>query len=85
MVFLLLATISGLYGDNGKEHGNYYNMLGLYWGNIGIMENTTETITMITIAVVVYYPTACPKGPGTQTIGSLQRGYRGIYVDIWGL
>ena len=20
-------------GDNGKEHGNYYSILGLYWGN----------------------------------------------------
>ena len=22
-----------LYRDNGKEHGNYYNILGLYWDN----------------------------------------------------
>ena len=23
----------GLYGDNGKENGNYYSILGLYWDN----------------------------------------------------
>ena len=23
----------GLYGDNGKENGNYYRILGLYWDN----------------------------------------------------
>ena len=24
-------SISGLYRDNGKENGNYYSILGLYW------------------------------------------------------
>ena len=48
------TTIFGLYGDNGKEHGNYYiglysdnekqhgnycSILGLYWDN----GKTTET------------------------------------------
>ena len=28
-----------LYGDNGKEHGNYYNILGY----IGIIEDKMET------------------------------------------
>ena len=27
------AMTSGLYWDNGKEHGNYYNILGLYRDN----------------------------------------------------
>ena len=30
--------------DNGKEIGNYYSILGLYGGNIGIMEKKMETI-----------------------------------------
>ena len=38
----------GLYWDNGKENGNYYNGLyrvyiGLIWGYIGIMEDIMET------------------------------------------
>ena len=39
----------GIYGDNGKENGNYYNglyytlILGVYRGNIGIMEKKIET------------------------------------------
>ena len=45
-------------GDNGKENGNYYSILGLYvrimekklettivyWGYIGIMEKKMDTI-----------------------------------------
>ena len=27
----------GMYWDNGKENGNHYSMLGLYWGYIGII------------------------------------------------
>ena len=27
------TTIFGLYRDNGKEHGNYYSILGLCWDN----------------------------------------------------
>ena len=40
----------GIYRDNGKENGNYRDyrdyvgyILGLYWGNIGIMEKKMET------------------------------------------
>ena len=33
----------GLYGDNGKENGNYYNVIGyimgLYWDNGREVEN----------------------------------------------
>ena len=29
--------------------------------------------------------TSIPKGTRTQRIGSLYRGYRGIYRDLWGL
>ena len=32
-----LGDILGLYGDNGKEHGNYYN--GLYMEYIGGCQN----------------------------------------------
>ena len=33
----------GIYWDNGKENGNYYSILELYWGYIGvIMENHME-------------------------------------------
>ena len=35
------TTIMGLYRDNGKENGNYYN-----GGYIGIMENKMETTIM---------------------------------------
>ena len=27
----VIGVILGLYWDNGKEHGNYYITLGLYW------------------------------------------------------
>ena len=27
------TTIIGLYGDHGKENGNYYSILGLYGEN----------------------------------------------------
>ena len=37
---VLAVIILGLYRDNGKENGNYYN--GLYRGYIGIMENQME-------------------------------------------
>ena len=43
---------------------------------------------MITIAVVVYHPTACPKGPGTQTMGPFKGvtgGYMGTYGDSIGV
>ena len=30
--------------NNGKYNGNYYRILGCYWGNIGIMENKMETM-----------------------------------------
>ena len=45
------GIIYGLYRDNGKENGNYFNGLyrdyrGLYWGNIGIMEQKMETSLM---------------------------------------
>ena len=49
----------GYIGNNGKENGSYYNMLGhigimekkmeatiIYWGYIGIMEKKMET-TMV--------------------------------------
>ena len=26
------GVIYALYRDNGKEHGSYYRVLGLYWG-----------------------------------------------------
>ena len=29
--------IWGLYRDTGKENGSYYVIIGLYWGNIGII------------------------------------------------
>ena len=29
------GSILGLYWDNGKENGNYYSILRLYWGHIG--------------------------------------------------
>ena len=32
----------GLYRDNGKENGSYYNGV-VYWGYIGIMEKKMET------------------------------------------
>ena len=35
----------GLYWDNGEENGTYYStmgILGLYWGNIWIMEKKIE-------------------------------------------
>ena len=28
----LIGNIMGLYGDNGKEHGNYFSIIGIYWG-----------------------------------------------------
>ena len=28
----------GLYWDNGKENGNYYSILELYWGNIELVQ-----------------------------------------------
>ena len=39
--------ILGLYWDNGKENGNYYNglyrgQIGLYWGYIGIIDKKME-------------------------------------------
>ena len=30
-----IGVILGLYGDNEKENGNYYIILGLYWGYRG--------------------------------------------------
>ena len=38
-----MMFILGLHWDNGKESGNYYSMLGLYWGYIEIMEKKIET------------------------------------------
>ena len=37
--------ILGLYRDNGKQNGNYYNRvnIGICWGFIGIMEKEMET------------------------------------------
>ena len=32
--------ILGLYRDNGKENGNYYSILELYWDNGNKMETT---------------------------------------------
>ena len=50
-----IGVILGLYWDNGKENGNYYN--GLYWGYIGfyigIMEKKMETTTMGYIGVIL--------------------------------
>ena len=51
-ILRLYRVILGLYWENGKENGNYYNglyigvMLGLYWGYIGIMEKKMETTIM---------------------------------------
>ena len=52
-----IGVILGLYWDNGKENGNYYNGLyrgyiGLYWGYIGIMEKKMETTIMGYIGVI---------------------------------
>ena len=35
----------GLYRDDGKENGNYYNRvnIGIHWGYIGMMERKMET------------------------------------------
>ena len=42
-----IGDILGLYGDNGKQNGNFYryNMViqGIYWDYMGIMENKMET------------------------------------------
>ena len=32
-----LSLMLALYWDNGKENGNYYSILGLYWGYIGVI------------------------------------------------
>ena len=49
---MFIRGLLGLYRDNGKENGNYYNalhrdyigyILGLYLGYIGIMERKMET------------------------------------------
>ena len=32
--------------DNGKENGNWFCILGLYWDNIGIMEKKMETTSV---------------------------------------
>ena len=44
-----MGDILGLYWDNGKENGNYYN--GIYRGHIGITEKKMETTLMGYIAV----------------------------------
>ena len=36
-----IGVLLGLYRDNGKENGNYYNWLS--WGYIEIMEKKLET------------------------------------------
>ena len=34
----IIGVILGLYGDNGKEHGNYHNVVGyIYNGYIGVI------------------------------------------------
>ena len=35
------------YWDNGKENGNYYSILGLYRGYIGIMEKKMENVMLL--------------------------------------
>ena len=54
-------VILGLYKDNGKENGNYYSILGLYWGYIGIIlgfywdngkENGTTGITGLIVGCI---------------------------------
>ena len=42
--------ISGIYWDNGKEHGNYYL---IYWGFGGIMEKKMET-TIYYVGVIIF-------------------------------
>ena len=56
---VLWGYILGLYWDNGKENGNYYNglyrdyrvytgvILGIYRGYIGIMEKKMETTIVL--------------------------------------
>ena len=35
-----IGVILGLYWDNGKENGNYYSILGVYWGYTGALCKT---------------------------------------------
>ena len=58
LVFCIQGLCVILVGDNGKENGNYYiiigYILGLYWGYIGIMEKKMETTGIIGIILGLY-------------------------------
>ena len=32
-----IGAILGLYRDNGKENGNYYSIIGIYWDYTGLL------------------------------------------------
>ena len=38
--------VGDIYGNNGKENGNYHILLGLYWRYIGIVKKKMETTIM---------------------------------------
>ena len=53
----------GWYWDNGKENGNYYSILGLYWGYTGIMERNMETTNYLEGLCTCKYATRAANTP----------------------
>ena len=53
----------------------------VYWGYIGMMENTMETIHYLgRIAQLEHKCLNFPEGPCSQSLGPFKRGYIGYWV-----
>ena len=53
---LILLLFGVIYGDNGKENGNYYSILGLYWDIIIGILIVVVTILITTTLFVISTP-----------------------------
>ena len=53
-------ALNSLELDNGKENENYYSILGLYRGYLGIMEKKMET-------TIVYWGCSFPEPPSIDS------------------
>ena len=58
-----IGVIWGLYGDNGKDNGNYYIILGLYIGCV--MSDSSKQKRLTAASIWLTLPSSCRTFGGT--------------------
>ena len=76
----------GLYRDNRKENGNYYSIMGIYWGpkypnNLGLRTSTGPNLHSMQVLGPVLSPSAHLLHIG-KSLNSLKGVIEGLHTGV---